>query len=388
MSPQWTSTLGIVFVVLAGVQVWLMLEVVGREKSKFSARFLSIMHRVNGYLFLAMYVFFLYVMIQKVAATNSPLDTKSLIHMILAVAILPMLLVKILIVRFYPKLFDTVVPLIGIGIFVLTFCFVFITGGYYFIKSATTKYVSTFDPQSSYLDIDVGRRLVIQKCNKCHDLTRVFTMVKSPEDWKGTVNRMVQRDPTWIAANQIDQIVYFLSERQNINHTEQILTVQIETLLDTKCSRCHNVERVFAQRRTRQEWRTLVTRMSNRHRSWISDTEANVIGDYLARIYGIKKETQIKLAALVKLPVRREINFAPLFEKLGCVFCHGEEGYGEAADTPDWTEPEWQDEKSDDDLFKSIAEGVGTQMPSFENKLSKDEIKAAVKFVRSFKGRE
>ncbi len=220
--------------------------------------------------------------------------------MILAVAILPMLLVKILIVRFYPKLFDTVVPLIGIGIFVLTICFVSISGGYYFIKSATTKYVSTFDPQSSYLDVDVGRQLVIQKCNKCHDLTRVFTMVKSPEDWKGTINRMVQRDPTWIAANQIDQIVYFLSERQNINDTEKILTVQIETLLDTKCSRCHNVERVFAQRRTREEWRTLVTRMSNRHRSWISDMEAKVIGDYLARIYGIKKETQIKLAALVK----------------------------------------------------------------------------------------
>ncbi len=51
MSPQWTSTLGIVFVVMAGVQVWLMLEVVGREKSKFNERFLSIMHRVNGYLF-------------------------------------------------------------------------------------------------------------------------------------------------------------------------------------------------------------------------------------------------------------------------------------------------------------------------------------------------
>ncbi len=113
-----------------------------------------------------------------------------------------------------------------------------------------------------------------------------------------------------------------------------------------------------------------------------------MIGDYLARIYGIKKETQIRLAALVKLPVRREINFAPLFEKLGCVFCHGEEGYGEAADTPDWTDPEWQDDKSDDDLTKSIAEGVGTQMPSFKTKLSNDEIKAAVKFVRSFKGRE
>ncbi len=34
MSPQWTSTLGIVFVVLAGVQVWLMLEVVGSGEIK------------------------------------------------------------------------------------------------------------------------------------------------------------------------------------------------------------------------------------------------------------------------------------------------------------------------------------------------------------------
>ncbi|MFQ5651748.1 MAG: hypothetical protein ACE5IY_17560, partial [bacterium] len=48
-------------------------------------------------------------------------------------------------------------------------------------------------------------------------VTRVFVMTMTPEDWKGTVNRMVQRDPTWIAGNQVDQIVYFLSERQNIN---------------------------------------------------------------------------------------------------------------------------------------------------------------------------
>ncbi len=82
MSPQCTSTLGIVFVVLAGVQVWLMLEVVGREKSKFSERFLSIMHRANGYLFLALYVFFLYVIEPKrrklswLHLLNCPFDVK------------------------------------------------------------------------------------------------------------------------------------------------------------------------------------------------------------------------------------------------------------------------------------------------------------------------
>jgi cytochrome c5 len=388
MSPQWTSALGTLFVILAAVQIWLMLEVVGREKPRFNERTLAILHRINGYLFLTIYVIFLVVMIRKVASVNAPLDTKSIIHMTLAISILPILLVKILIVRFYPKLFETVAPLLGIGIFTLTVSFVFITAGYYFIKSTTAKYVSAFDPKASHLDVDVGRELVIQKCNKCHDLTRVFTMVKTSDDWLNTVNRMAQRDPTWISPNQIDQIVYFLSERQNINKPQNILTVHIETLLDTRCSKCHNIERIFAKRRTAQEWRTLVTRMSNRHRSWINDTEAKLIGDYLAKIYGIKEETQIKKAAFVTPAVKRKINFMPLFKSYGCIFCHGEEGYGEAPGTPDWTDPEWQESRTDEELVNSITHGVEDRMPTFKDKLTKDEITAAVKFVRSFKGKD
>ncbi len=246
MSPFVTSVLGVVFVIVAAVQVGLMLEVVGREKPRFNPDLLSRIHRINGYLFAALYLMFLYFMIKKVAGANAPLDTKTIIHMTLAISILPILVIKILIVRFYPNLFDTIVPLLGIGVLTLTTSLVAITGGYYLVKSASTKYVSTFDPSLTYLDADVGRQMLINKCNRCHDLTRVFTMVKTPDEWKGTVNRMAERDPTWIDPGQIDQIVYFLSERQNINQTEQILTVQIETLMDTKCSRCHNIERVFA----------------------------------------------------------------------------------------------------------------------------------------------
>jgi len=387
MTPQWTSIFGALFVLMAAVQVWLMLETIGRKETRFNEHVLSIIHRVNGYLFLVLYFVFMFVMIKKVAASGAPLDSKSLIHMALAGSIFPLLIVKILIVRYFPNLFDIIVPTIGIAIFVVSFSFVFITGGYYFIKSSTSKYVSSFNPEAGHLDVDVGRELTIQKCNRCHDLTRVFTFVKTPEEWKGTVNRMAERDPTWIGGGEIDQIVYYLSERQNINKTEDILPVQIETMLDTKCSRCHNVERVFAKRRTREQWRNLVTRMSNRHRSWISDTEAKLIGDYLARVYGIKEETQIRLAAVKKIrPVaKKNIDFKPMFSSLGCVFCHGEEGWGEAPDTPDWTDPEWQDERTDEQLITSITNGVGTQMPAFKEKLSDDEIKAAVKFVRRFR---
>ena len=33
MDPQWTSALGVLFVVLAGVQMWLMLESMGRHRA-------------------------------------------------------------------------------------------------------------------------------------------------------------------------------------------------------------------------------------------------------------------------------------------------------------------------------------------------------------------
>ena len=156
MSPQWTSALGALFVVMAAVQVWLMLEVTGRAKPKFNPRIMSRIHRVNGYLFLTLYLLFLYVMIKKVAGANAPLDAKAILHMTLAVSIIPILLVKILIVRYYPKAFNIIVPLMGIAIFTLATSFVFITGGYYFIKSLTTKYVSTFDPRSTHLDVDLA----------------------------------------------------------------------------------------------------------------------------------------------------------------------------------------------------------------------------------------
>ena len=316
MSAQWTSALSALFVIMAAVQVWLMLEVTGRAKPRFNPRIMSRIHRVNGYLFIALYLVFLYVMIKRVAGANEPLDTKGILHMALAVSIIPILVVKILIVRYYPKSFD-IVPLMGIALLVVTTSLVSITGGYFFIKSASAKYVSTFDPDSDHLDVDVGREMVIQKCNRCHDLTRVFTMVKTPEEWIATINRMTQHDPTWINTGQIDQIVYFLSERQNINKTDDILTVQIETLMDTKCSRCHDIERVFAQRRTRDEWRTLVTRMSNRHRGWITDTEAKLIGDYLIRVSGIREEAEVRREVSLQPPAEQEIDFAPLYGRLG-----------------------------------------------------------------------
>jgi cytochrome c5 len=393
MGPQLTSALGYLFLIIAAIQVWLMLEVTGRQKPKFNPEKLSLLHRLNGYLFVTIYVIMLIIMTRKVIQSNAPLDAKSIIHWVLAISLLPLLFVKILIVRFYPKAFNHVLPM-GVSILVITMALVTITGGYYFLKSLTGKYISSIDPSAAYLDIDVGRELVIQKCNKCHDLTRVFTMVKTPESWQETVNRMQERDPTWLAPDQVEQIVYFLGERQNINKTEQVTPVQVETMLLTKCSKCHNLDRAFAQRRTEHEWKILVKRMSVRHRSWINDAEAQLIGDYLAKIYGTKVDGEVTTAAATTAkPAKpaappKSIDFTELFKKNGCVFCHGEDGAGVASGTPDWTDPEWQQSRTDEQLIETITNGKDTRMPKFGTTLTLDEIKAAVKLVRGFEGKE
>jgi len=77
-----------------------------------------------------------------------------------------------------------------------------------------------------------------------------------------------------------------------------------------------------------------------------------------------------------------------------CAKCHGPDGkgktrMGERLGIKDYTEAKVQDAVKDEDMVKAIKEGVKedgkTKMKAFSDTLSDDEIKALVKYVRSFK---
>ena len=57
-------------------------------------------------------------------------------------------------------------------------------------------------------------------------------------------------------------------------------------LFEQKCSICHSIERPESKVKTRKEWETTVTRMRNVHDAPITDDEARVIIEYLAKHYG------------------------------------------------------------------------------------------------------
>ena len=72
-----------------------------------------------------------------------------------------------------------------------------------------------------------------------------------------------------------------------------------------------------------------------------------------------------------------------------CVKCHGSDGtgktlFGQIAGATDLTDSKWQDKVDDKQIVNSITHGRG-QMPSFEKKLSTEQITLLSNYVRSFR---
>lgn len=91
--------------------------------------------------------------------------------------------------------------------------------------------------------------------------------------------------------------------------------------------------------------------------------------------------TLLAASSLVAADTRSE-NF-----QTNCSVCHGDDGRGQTEEgkkkgARDLTNARWQDKIEDARMIRSITKGHD-KMPSFEKKLSADEIKALVAEVRT-----
>src|SRR3954470_23516220 len=72
-----------------------------------------------------------------------------------------------------------------------------------------------------------------------------------------------------------------------------------------------------------------------------------------------------------------------------CGRCHGADGQGhtrmaEMVEPPDMSDPAWQRARGSSRMIASVANGRG-QMPAFRKKLSRQDIAAAVAYVRTLR---
>ena len=104
-----SAALGSLFVLLAGANVWVMLHASSRSKDHAAHTRLMRAHRVGGYTFILLFCVFFYFMALRIKDAPDELPPRLTFHIILALLLVPILLVKVLIARYY-RTTDTTLP--------------------------------------------------------------------------------------------------------------------------------------------------------------------------------------------------------------------------------------------------------------------------------------
>jgi ferredoxin-NADP reductase len=120
--------LGITFVLVGVINVWLILHASARvQQAKASARLIAA-HRAGGYTFIAIYCVMAAFMTARLGDVGGDAPAGTMIHVALAMMISPLLFVKVLVARYYRNYSSFLLP-IGLVILVLSFVLVGITAG-------------------------------------------------------------------------------------------------------------------------------------------------------------------------------------------------------------------------------------------------------------------
>jgi hypothetical protein len=125
--------LAVLFVFLAGFNAWIMLS--GRGATPRSRRLWTQTHRICGYTFIALFAIFCYFMLLRIKGRSDELSPRLILHMGLAFALTPLLLAKVLVVR-YQKNWGALMAL-GISIFATAFTLVTLNVSVHYLGNAS-----------------------------------------------------------------------------------------------------------------------------------------------------------------------------------------------------------------------------------------------------------
>jgi len=263
MTPLITTILATLFILVGGIAILIMLEMTGGVREQDEKAGWLTLHKIFGYFFIVLFAFMLAVMMNKTAGILEELSVRAVFHITLALVLIPLLVIKVLIARRYPKL-KAKLSMLGITIFTLSFGLTGITAGYYALHHSNLTYTTLSANDTDVLDLELGKAVVIGKCNKCHSLERVYRAYKRDDAWVKTVNQMAQLDSPNITSFDVKQILNFLIWQQKKRQLESAVNLKTEigkTLVTSKCAVCHNLDRVLGAEKNKQEWAATVTRM-------------------------------------------------------------------------------------------------------------------------------
>jgi len=144
--------------------------------------------------------------------------------------------------------------------------------------------------QSNPLPAGDGRDLVAVACSQCHYLGTIAKIRDGAAGWRIYVSNMVLRGAQLTPA-EVDKVVNYLSTNlgPGVNLPPQRPVALPDgagkQLVETRCALCHDLERIAAVKRKKQDWAPIVANMVAWGAPATADQEKTMV-DYLAANFG------------------------------------------------------------------------------------------------------
>lgn len=166
------KTIMALFFLLAGITAFIsMLTLMGKREKRISPQSLKKVHKAAGLLFFLMALFLFFFGFRYWANAGDVISVRAVLHVVLALGLLVVLLIKISIARFYKQLLKYA-PTLGIVLFSLTFVVFCISAGFFLARSimGVSLEKSNEQPYVSAVqgNIESGQALFQKKCSSCH----------------------------------------------------------------------------------------------------------------------------------------------------------------------------------------------------------------------------
>ena len=149
--------------------------------------------------------------------------------------------------------------------------------------------IASVPQKKKYADAQL---LFIDRCTRCHTVSRILDKNKTREEWVETVIRMRDNAPELFFDEDIPVITDFLTERGNIIRDD--IAAQI---MEEKCLVCHEAGRILLERKSRKDWEKCVADMRIQARQdlkkdWFTKDEFNLIVNLLVKTQGIRENEE------------------------------------------------------------------------------------------------
>ena len=378
------SLIGIIFLGLAASLTFLMFYVwkfpFDHERYKSAAPPMAVLsHRLMGYLFILIYIYIMWTMVPRLWSYQVELPARTVLHLALGISIGALLILKLVIVRFFKHMEAKLVPALGVGLFLCSFLLIALVlpfslreaylestalGDESMIQSRIKRVrellpTTGLDDEKLLTDLAskkgliAGRRILTAKCVQCHDLRTVLVRPRTPQAWQQTVSRMANRstilnpiteDDQWFVTAYLIAVSPTLQQTLKERRKMEIRAIESQTsmqsamnlgeiedtdyehaaaekLFKQKCSQCHDHTQVEqAPPATKADVLALVQRMVGNGLA-ASEAELGAIIRYLTVTYTQPPELQ-QSAGLNSMQTQG----MELYTERYCVGCHGPAG--------------------------------------------------------------